>query len=434
MLKTLYPITYIITFFFILNFNVGLGQNKKRLENQLNTFVKTYKKIVDEFGLLSVRMNYKENLKRISANENMLNKQKAFFDATKIELDKNYSREFAKAEQIKIETLLYEIELHQERIQLEREWLKKKVKNYPINNLSKVPLGKKWYKYWLKSWVTDDVTPKQIFEFGLKEIEKVKSEIKVIQNNNFPDSLSFYKTIKTKDYYSKEPAEVEKLITKKMKVLLKNYSKLFPYTCQIPTLKIKESKEPRLNYVPAYYRNNAFYFNLPNGKFNMRLTDIFLIHEGYPGHHYQVSLEKIIKNKLFSYNGYKESWAAYVESLGKELGLYNTWSDYLGKWEWDIVRSVRVCLDVGLNYYGWSDEQAIAFWKKHIPNQDDIIQRELNRMKTKPAQVITYKYGANEIMKLREMASKHKDFSLLKFHTQVLNIGEVPIKVLKKHL
>ena len=49
------------------------------------------------------------------------------------------------------------------------------VKNYPINNLSKVPLGKKWYKYWLKSWVTDDVTPKQIFEFGLKEIENTAS-------------------------------------------------------------------------------------------------------------------------------------------------------------------------------------------------------------------------------------------------------------------
>ncbi len=34
--------------------------------------------------------------------------------------------------------------------------------------------------------------------------------------------------------------------------------------------------------------------------------------------------------------------------------------------QWDLIRSVRVVLDVALNYYGWSDEQALEFWNQHI--------------------------------------------------------------------
>ncbi|MNE57382.1 hypothetical protein D3C80_1523440 [compost metagenome] len=122
--------------------------------------------------------------------------------------------------------------------------------------------------------------------------------------------------------------------------------------------------------------------------------------------------------------------------MGKELGLYKTVYDELGKWEWDIVRSVRVPLDVGINYYGWTDEQALAFWKKHIKNQDGIAMREINRIKRWPAQVVTYKFGAGKILewKKRMQASKGAKFNIKDFHDKILNVGSLPFPVLESIL
>lgn len=141
-------------------------------------------------------------------------------------------------------------------------------------------------------------------------------------------------------------------------------------------------------------------------------------------------------NKLFWYPGYGEGWAAYAEEYGKELGLYQTPYEELGRWEWDIVRSVRVALDVAINYCGWNDNQALAFWKKNIRNQDDIAMREINRMKRWPVQVITYKYGASQFllwkkkMQLKEGAS----FNISNFHNELLKRGALPFMVLKKYV
>jgi uncharacterized protein (DUF885 family) len=140
--------------------------------------------------------------------------------------------------------------------------------------------------------------------------------------------------------------------------------------------------------------------------------------------------------QLFYYMGLAEGWGAYTEELGKQLGIYKTPYDELGKWEWDIVRSVRVPLDVGLNYYGWTDEQALAFWKKNIRNQDDIALREIARMRRWPAQVVTYKYGALQILHWRdELQKKQGDkFNIRDFHARVLDHGSLPLFMVKENV
>ena len=156
--------------------------------------------------------------------------------------------------------------------------------------------------------------------------------------------------------------------------------------------------------VPAYYAEtrSTFYYNYFDKPFNNRQVAWIYMHEAIPGHHYQIKFEEQLEKSkiknLFFYSGYREGWAAYVEELIHDFGTYTTKYDELGKWEWDIIRSVRVSMDVGLNYYGWSDAEALQFWQQHIKGQDAIAQREIGRMKRWPAQVITYKYGANQIL------------------------------------
>lgn len=187
--------------------------------------------------------------------------------------------------------------------------------------------------------------------------------------------------------------------------------------------------------VPAYYSDNTLFYNFFGRPFNKRQVAWVYLHEALPGHHYERSysrsLEQSPVQRLFYNPGYSEGWAAYVEEIGNAIGAYRSIYDELGKWEWDIIRSVRVPLDVGLNYYGWSDEQALAFWRRHITGQDDIGRREIARMKRWPCQVVTYKYGADKLLRWKARFEEQPGFSLMAFHTEVLKRGPLPFSILE---
>lgn len=93
-------------------------------------------------------------------------------------------------------------------------------------------------------------------------------------------------------------------------------------------------------------------------------------------------------------------------------------------------------LDIGLNYYGWSNEKALAFWKQHISNDDDIAMREINRMRRWPAQVITYKYGAAQIIKWKQLvqAKQGDHFDIKAFHDKILQHGPLPLFLVEKNV
>ena len=202
-----------------------------------------------------------------------------------------------------------------------------------------------------------------------------------------------------------------------------------------PKSKFKEGTNVRLAQVPGFYSNNIFYYNFFEEPFNKRQIPWLYLHEALPGHHYEInysrSLEKLPTQELFYNPGYSEGWAAYVEEIGYDIGAYQNIYDELGKWEWDIIRSVRVPLDVGLNYYAWSDERAMMFWRQHIQGKDDIGRREIARMKRWPCQVITYKYGANKILKWKAKFEEVPDFSLKTFHEKLLGYGPLPFSILE---
>ena len=86
-------------------------------------------------------------------------------------------------------------------------------------------------------------------------------------------------------------------------------------------------------------------------------------------------------------------------------------------------------LDVGLNYYGWSDDKALNIWKEHIQGIDEIGEREIARMKRWPAQVITYKYGADKLLRLSQ---QYED--LYNYHQALMEVGPLPFSVLDKLL
>ncbi|MEM6684754.1 MAG: DUF885 domain-containing protein [Bacteroidota bacterium] len=403
------------------------------------TFEKDFVKDFKRLHLAELQISYVDNLKLIQSKRNVA-KQEIMFRKYQITLQSIDKAAFSKKQQLTYALVSYEIALHLERVALEKKWLENKPRRIATDGLQNVPMGKEWYVFFLKKWVDATVTPESIYKFGLSEIARAKKAMKAIEKTSGLDSLAYQQYIQQKRFFFNDVESIQAAFESFKKAILPNLVGFFPKVDQLPDVQIARGTNKAYAQVPAYYAEirNTFYYNFFDQPFNKRQVAWIYMHEAMPGHHYQIKYEQQLNksdlHKLFFYNGYREGWAAYVEELIYEFGPETTKYDQLGKWEWDIIRSVRVSMDVGINYYGWSDKKALEFWQKHIQGQDDIAQREIARIKRWPAQVITYKYGANQILQwkaaIEKTLSDKNDFPWLAFHTKILENGALPFSVM----
>lgn len=416
----------------ILSFSIANAQQK------FSEFSKNFVSGYQSLHMPDLELSYVSGLQHIGSAES-IQKQLDFFNSIRSQLPTFKTEELRPSEKTDYQLIDYEVGLNLQRLDLEQQWVKNQPAKIPTDGIINLPNGKAWYAYLLKRWVNDEVTPDQIYQFGLGEVERVKGHIEAIRKQTGLSEDDFYKYLNDPSFFVSDPAEVQRSFEHTKEIVYNNLPKLFN-TTKIADLKIEKGESRQLAQTPGYYDNNTFYYNLFDKPYNKRQIDWLFIHEGVPGHHYQSSIIAQTKvsdvQQLFFYMGFAEGWGAYAEELGKELGVYQTPYDELGKWEWDIVRSVRVPLDVGLNYYGWTDQQALVFWKKNIRGQDDIAMREIARIRRWPAQVVTYKYGALQIQYWKEVLQRDqgKNFDIKDFHDRVLDHGSLPLFMVKENV
>jgi len=392
----------------------------------IDYFVTGYKAL----NIPELNLSYVVNFQNIQPTDGV-KKQIAFFKSIQYKLTKFDVQKLKPADAQDYRQIAFECRQNLERLKLELEWANHKPDTISTAGISTVANGKAWYRYMLKKWLSVDQTPDQIYKSGLIEVQKVEQHITDIQKSSGLNDVNFYNHLNDQVFFIKNPQAVQDSFEHANEIITRNLDRVF-YPHKIPDLKITKVANKSIP-APGYYDNNIFYYNLFDQFYNARQIDWLFIHEGVPGHHYQISIGKNIAHskvqQLFFYMCLAEGWAAYTEDLGVQLGLYRTPYAELGKWEWDIVRSVRVPMDIGLNYYGWSDEQALAFWKAHIHNQDSIALREIARIKRWPAQCITYKYGASEIKRWKQNKEKKEGtkFNIKDFHKRILSSGSLPL-------
>lgn len=165
-----------------------------------------------------------------------------------------------------------------------------------------------------------------------------------------------------------------------------------------------------------------------------------LAHEGFPGHLYQtVYFREHTGNPLASLlicSGANEGWATYVEHLSYfyDNGLSKEDSAYQS-----TMRSFSLCfhslLDIGINYDGWSKDQAAAFIRTCFDADDALVEELWQTMIDNPANYLEYAGGFVEIMEMREEAEKTlgNRFSAKEFHRFLLDLGPVPFSVTRKY-
>ena len=192
--------------------------------------------------------------------------------------------------------------------------------------------------------------------------------------------------------------------------------------------------EPQIDEArPAFYRINSETW----GDDTRGGAEITAVHEGYPGHHMQISFARSISpgpisNLLFN-SAYVEGWARYSEALAEEAGIYRTRYAPMTRRLWPARGMV---LDPGIHVMGWSREQAIAFMREsgRFPgaDADDMV----DRIAMLPGQLTSYDSGGLEIMALRREAEAAlgERFDVRQFHARVLEGGIVPLWALRENI
>jgi uncharacterized protein (DUF885 family) len=405
--------------------------NEAESGQKLNTLLNN----VQALQLPTIQLSYVDNIKSIKSSQ-QLNTQQRTLESIQDQLTTISYSDLPKLQKRDFDLLQYEISLNLERITLEKKWLKTSERVLSEESLSHTTYGKSWYQYYLKRWVDIAATPEQMMVFGEAEVTRVHQRILKAEQNVKNSLGKDNQSLNQSRFFLNDIDAVHAAFIDEKQHISEQVSQCFPFIDKIPDIPIAAGTNRNLAQTPGYYRNNQFSYNYFDEPYNIRQIAWLYLHEAIPGHHYQLTLESLLPEskaqQLFNYSGYREGWAAYVEELGNECGFYDNAYDELGKWEWDIVRSVRIVLDVGLNYYAWSDEKAIQYWQQYIQGKDDIARREIARMKRWPAQVITYKYGASALLKLKNDNNINTPAQLKKHHEKLLLIGDLPFSLLEK--
>jgi uncharacterized protein (DUF885 family) len=186
-------------------------------------------------------------------------------------------------------------------------------------------------------------------------------------------------------------------------------------------------------------RPGAYYINLADtGMWPKWALPTLTYHESLPGHHLQgtLALEATgtpMLHRTLAMNAFVEGWGLYAEQLAEEMAMYREFPlGRLGYLQSFLYRAVRIVVDTGMHWMGWSRERAVGYMSDAVGLAPGAVQSEIDRYCVWPAQACGYKIGHLEFARLRNSAQARLGarFDLRAFHETVLQGGAMPLEVL----
>jgi uncharacterized protein (DUF885 family) len=310
--------------------------------------------------------------------------------------------------------------------------------------------GDRLYPYLVNHNTTLSMTPDEIHALGLSEVARINKDFdKVRVEMGFKGTpQQFFDYMRTSPKF--QPKSREQLnrdyyrVRTAVDAKIPQFFSLVPKTPLVirPYPPYREKFEAGGSYdsgTPDGSRPGTFYFNaydLP-ARFTWEETTLFL-HEGEPGHHFQISLAQ--ENKalpsFMRFNGnnaYVEGWALYAETLGYDMGFYKDPVQRFGTLNDEMLRAMRLVVDTGLHAKGWTRDQSIAYMLANSGESRTDATAEVERYIAIPGQAVSYKLGSLTIQRLRDKAKAAlgSRFDIREFHAQVLATGALPLSILE---
>lgn len=315
---------------------------------------------------------------------------------------------------------------------------------------SKLPDGEAYYAQRVKYFTTLDLSPKEIHELGLREVERIRGEMmEVLRKVKFKGDLGeFIEFLRTDpQFYAKTPDELLReasYIAKKMDARLPSLFEVLP---RLPygVAPVPDHLAPKYtggryvppvpgSFEPGYYWVNTYALESRP----LYILTALTLHEAVPGHHLQhgLALEQEQQPNFRRYDyisAYGEGWGLYSEWLGLEAGMYTDPYQDFGRLTYEMWRACRLVVDTGLHQYDWTRERVMKYLAKHTALSLHEVRTETDRYISWPAQALSYKIGELKIKELRSNAERALGprFDKRKFHDMILRVGSVPLNVLE---
>ncbi len=319
--------------------------------------------------------------------------------------------------------------------------------------IQSVPGGDRIYEALCRVNTTVAMSPNEIHEIGLAEVQRIRALMADVQREvEFDGSLDdFLAHMRTDPKYRFETggelyAAADQILQRTKPLLAKLFGVRPKADCVMKEIEFFRAKSaPVAYYGPAPEdgsRPGYYYVNTYAPRQRLRFTlEALTYHESVPGHHFQIALDRenqrLPKFRRYgSFTAYVEGWALYSEKLGYEIGGYRDAYSRFGQLTFEMWRACRLVVDTGMHAKGWSRQEAIDFLSTHTSLASIDIEAEVDRYIAWPGQALAYKIGELRIVALRREAERRLGdaFDLRAFHDALLSGGAMPIDRLEERM
>lgn len=333
-------------------------------------------------------------------------------------------------------------------------------------------LGAEKYQRLLSEGELIDLAPEKLLEIGLAELKREQAAFaeaaKVIDPARSP--VEVFKEIQ------KEHPTAENLIAE----TAKNVEAIREFMLERDLISLPSKVSAQVKETPQYARattfasmdapgpfetkaSEAYYYVTPPepdwseeqkeewlSAFNYFTTDVVSIHEVYPGHYTQflhLNASDASKSaKIFNSYAFVEGWAHYTEKMMLDEGFAQPKGEApseeeikraakyrLAQSNEALLRICRLVASVKMHTQGMTVEEATRFFMENAYYEEKPARQEAMRGTYDPA-YFNYTLGKLQILKLRDdyKAQEGENFTLKKFHDELLKHGMPPIRLLRE--
>ena len=318
------------------------------------------------------------------------------------------------------------------------------------------PRGDEWYAWALRASTTTRMTPDEIHEMGLTQLDEIHARMDpILRDIGYTQgSVGERMTALSQDdrfkFAEGDPgrAEIMQFIQERIAWIRAQMPRAFEtlVRANLEVRRLPLAEEPG---APAAYGGAGSKDGTIPGKMwiNLRTTDLhrkydvptLVHHETIPGHVWEgeYSNQLPLIRSILAFNAFSEGWALYAEQLADELGAYEEHPAWrLGYLQDQAFRACRLVVDTGLHHKRWGREQAIAFFMERNGNKREQVESEVDRYCSWPGQACGYKVGHSEIVRQRSRAQQALGpaYDLRAFNDAVVKGGNSPLDVLARNV
>ena len=315
------------------------------------------------------------------------------------------------------------------------------------------PGGRECYLASVRFHASLPLTPEDIHETGLREMDRIQADMREIGRRSFgtDDTRALLEIVRTDSQYSFETAEqivdYAQAAVDRAKAAVPDWFGFVP----VADVQLKPYPDYMRRTGGGFYSAGSADGSRPGtyefGTFSPRDLsrgggfEATTFHETYPGHHMQVyvGLEGPGVHPVLMYffsSGLGEGWALYTERLADEMGLYSSDVDRLGMLSNEAFRAARLVVDPGMHALGWSRQEAIDYMLANTAESQAGIAAEVDRYIAVPGQATAYLTGSLVIQELRARAEAElgDEFDIREFHDLVIGDGTISLGMLQEKI